>query len=969
MYRRLKNILGVSLMILAIVISQVPMPEAQAEIVREMTEADMQVDDTSAHVVTFSMNGGTFRGTYNGYSFQEKTPVLVIDDGKSIDSFPDDKLASYAGYKTEPDTWYTDQECLNKYNTDSQVTKSTTLYKKWYNITSDGTTLADKGFHISPDGAILYQYDGGDKNVVIPQTVSTIAAGAFDQLDEVRAVTLPAGIQTVEKNAFSGVRDGSIIYIYDAGTEASKTYGKQLAEEYEQLVYSEYLDAEKTEQIAGIQNLSDTSKEESPETAEGVADVEEKSVENNSESNEEAGKPSESNSSEESKTDAGESESKPTESNSDNKPEESESESKPTESESESQPIESESESKPTESESESKPTESESESQPTESESESKPTESESESKPTESESESKPTESESESKPEESSTNESSSVIVIEPDQKYTVTFDTGILGVSGERRQVLSGKTISELVSVDGSQPRILRKDEYTIEKDDGKQETIYTFKGWYKDNACTKEWDFATDLIEHDTTIYAKWDKVTKTYCTVTYSTTAGNEKASNIPEKQKLYEGEKLEKPTKKPSMTNKTFKGWYTSAEDTKSAYKAWGEPVTEDITLYAHFEEKSNTVVFHMNGGGFTGTYAGKKYTDAASLTKKIAVGKGISSSDDPKSSSSANFKYSNYSTDSNWYTDKECTNVYSESVVKEDLTLYKRWYYTSSGFTTNASNNVLYKYSGSVADVIIPNTVTVIGKDAFASVGSISKITLPDKIEEVKENAFSGVNNISKDIIITGKSEKAKNTAKGLANQYTHLVYKDSGTSQDTDQDSSVVTKAEAGSIQLGAAASGNTGTSNKNASDTSASSKGTITLGASGAGTTIVTGVQPSAGTQPGTPSSTGVQPSVETPSVTTSQPQPASIAQSAAVRQNKTTSTAQSSSGSSAMTAKTTQKPNVTSASAPKGTQHIKDSTPKTGDPLQYRMLIVCAMFSVGMLLILTGNGKKKKFSAS
>ena len=304
MYRRLKNILGVSLMILAIVISQVPMPEAQAEIVREMTEADMQVDDTSAHVVTFSMNGGTFRGTYNGYSFQEKTPVLVIDDGKPIDSFPDDKLASYAGYKTEPDTWYTDQECLNKYNTDSQVTKSTTLYKKWYNITSDGTTLADKGFHISPDGAILYQYDGGDKNVVIPQTVSIIAAGAFDQLDEVRAVTLPAGIQTVEKNAFSGVKDGSIIYIYDAGTEASKTYGKQLAEEYEQLVYSEYLDAEKTEQIAGIQNLSDmpkediskedTSKEnvseEAPEVKEGAGNTADKT-----ESGLEASQPEENN--------------------------------------------------------------------------------------------------------------------------------------------------------------------------------------------------------------------------------------------------------------------------------------------------------------------------------------------------------------------------------------------------------------------------------------------------------------------------------------------------------------------------------------------------------------------------------------------------------------------------------------------------------------------------------------------------
>ena len=900
MYRRLKNILGVSLMILAIVISQVPMPEAQAEIVREMTDEDLQVDDTSAHVVTFSMNGGTFRGTYNGYSFQEKTPVLVIDDGKSIDSFPDDKLASYAGYKTEPGIWYTDQACLNKYNTDSQVTKSTTLYKKWYNITSDGTTLADKGFHISADGTILYHYDGEDKNVVIPQSVSTIAEGAFDQLGEVRAITLPAGIKTIEKNAFSGVRDGSIIYIYDAGTEASKAYGKQLDAEYDQLVYSEYLDAEKTEQIAGIQNLSDTPKEEAPESTEG----------------------------------AGNTESKPDESEPASKPEES----------------------KPDESEPENKPTESSTESDKTD-------------------------------NKPEESSTNESSSVIIIEPDQKYTVTFDTGISGVAGERRQVLNGKTISEEISVDGSQPRILRKDEYTIEKDDGKQETTYTFKGWYKDNACTYEWDFAKDVIEHDTTIYANWDKVAKSYHTVTYSTTEGNENASNIPEKQKLYEGEKLEKPAKKPAVKNKTFKGWYTSEEDTKSAYKSWGKPLTEDITLYAHFEEKSNTVVFHMNGGGFTGTYDGKTYTDVASLTKKITVGKGISSSDYPKSSSSANFKYSNYSTDSNWYTDKECTNVYSETTLKGDLTLYKRWYYTSSGFTTNAANNVLYKYSGSVADVTIPNTVTVIGKDAFASVGSISTITLPDKIEEVKENAFSGVNNISKDITITGKTEQAKNTAKGLANQYTHLVYKDSGTSKDSD--SSVVTTAETGSIKLGAAISGSAGTAKQTgaAASPDTTSKGTITLGADGTSTAATTGVQqPSAGTQPVvvSPSAPVVQPAAEAQPAPASQPettrqsapasqpetarQPASASQSAsatqpaAVTQNKTTPVRQSASSGSSTVKKTM-------TGAPKGTQHIKDSTPKTGDPLQYRMLIVCAMFSVGVLLILTGNGKKKKFSAS
>ena len=303
------------------------------------------------------------------------------------------------------------------------------------------------------------------------------------------------------------------------------------------------------------------------------------------------------------------------------------------------------------------------------------------------------------------------------------------------------------------------------------------------------------------------------------------------------------------------------------------------------------------------------------------------------------------------------------------------------------------NASDNVLYKYSGSVADVTIPNTVTVIAKDAFASMGSISTVTLPDKITDIRENAFSGVKNISKDITVTGKTEQAKNKAKELANQYTHLVYKDSGTSKDSD--SSVVTTAETGSIKLGAAISGSAGSAGSagTAKQTGAAaspdttSKGTITLGAGGTSTAATTGVQqPSAGTQPVvvSPFAPVVQPAAEAQPAPASQPettrqsapasqpetarQPASASQSAsatqpaAVTQNKTTPVRQSASSGSSTVKKTM-------TGAPKGTQHIKDSTPKTGDHLQYRMLIVCAMFSVGVLLILTGNGKKKKFSAS
>lgn len=35
--------------------------------------------------------------------------------------------------------------------------------------------------------------------------------------------------------------------------------------------------------------------------------------------------------------------------------------------------------------------------------------------------------------------------------------------------------------------------------------------YTFTGWYRDNACYVPWDFETDTVETDTTLYAGWEK--------------------------------------------------------------------------------------------------------------------------------------------------------------------------------------------------------------------------------------------------------------------------------------------------------------------------------------------------------------------------------------------------------------------------------------------------------------------------
>jgi uncharacterized repeat protein (TIGR02543 family) len=632
MYRKLKNILGVSLMIMAVIISQIPMPNAQAEIA-----------------------------------------------GESV------------------------------------------------------AEVSDSGFALSEDRTILYKYEGNSIYVKIPDSVKIIKKDAFASLGEVRGITLSENLETVENGAFSGLTGANIIYIYDAGNENTKKLAGQLSEEYEQLVYSEYLDIDKVEKIAGI-DYGITTVTETAETAQAQ-----------------------------------------------------------------------------------------------------------------------------------------ESS---VTEPEVEYKVVFDTGLSDVSGETRTVLAGRTTSELVSIDQNQPKILKKDSYKIEKDDGKQITTYTFKGWYKDKEFTKEWNFANDIVEGDTTIYAKWDT-----------------------------------------------------------------------DVNVY--YEEKTYTVVFQMNGGKFTGQYNKSAYTDATSLKLEVVEGNGISDTEYPDSDSSAVFKYSNYKTDSSWYTDKECLKTYTEkdssgndTVVKKNLTLYKKWYYTSSGVTLNAAGNVLYKYSAGTENVVIPESVTVIGNDAFSNLTGISSITLPDNISDIRSNAFSGADKLTSDIVITGNTEASITKAKELADKYTHLVYKDMTTSAETleseqtaESDTSAVSVVKSGDIKLGATISGNVVSS------------------------TPSTGTSATGNSENTVSSTTGTSPSTVYYGINTS-----GISSSAQV----TTAEKPNQSTSSAAT---TSVSTVTSESAAKSTQHVKDSTPKTGDTVQYRMLLVYVMFSFGLLIVLTGNGKKKKFSPS
>ncbi len=1119
MYRKLKNILGVSLMVLAVLLAQIPMPEAQAEI-ENGSAVQQDIVQSSTVTVTFSMNGGNFYGTYNDYEFKNQSPVLVLDSKEKIASFPSDKGASYNSYKTDKETWYTDKECLTVFDKESEIIKSVTLYKKWYNITSDGTTLADKGFYISPDGTVLYKYDGSEINVEIPDTVTTIAAGAFEALEEVRGITLPPNIERIDDNAFSGAESGEkIIYVYDSQTEQSKRFGKTLDDKYEQLVYSEYLDKEKVEEMVGInysgtekQKAEDTSKntnanentnsvktkdttantdstktgdttantdssktkdttantdssktgdavtntssaktEKSEEKAEDASSKKEETSQNEETSNNNKDTTKNEETSNNKSTDTSKNENQENANdntnNTSNKEETSEQEESPRKEETskDQEPSNNKTtdkgktdnkttDDKTSDKETANKETTNKQEtttngdsakedsfsneiesSNKESSSSNTNPTSSEegssTNSSSNEEESSQPPTSGEegSSTKPSEKpETPSSPGVIEIDPDKKYTVTFKTGIPDVSGEKREVLNGRTISEMVSVDGKQPTLLKKDEFALLKDDGSKETTYTFEGWYKDAEYTVLWDFANDTVESDITIYAKWNAEAKAYYSVTFKA----EGAKNIPDPIKVYDGDKLKKPSKNPKIANKEFKGWYTGEAESDKKFSGWNKPIKENITLYARWEENGYSVTFDMNGGGFTGNYNGGAYNNASNIKTKVALGKGIDSAAYPESVTSANMKYNNYNTDSNWYTDKECLAPYSkknsngsDKVLEKDITLYKKWYYTNSGFTMNPNGAVLYKYNGSSENVVIPSTITTIGENAFSNLNGIASITLPEKIADVRSNAFSGLEKVSKDVTITApaNAENAQKKAQELANQYKHLVYKspDKNASSNKKEKSSneTVSVVDAGTIKLGASGVGNNNSSNNQEKTTDKNNNTSkITVGINDNGKSILGStaqqisnavtlanaqaqanaakaaviIDPNTGAAVNT---TGMEEGNHTSANTASPSQTSGtasgVAQTTGGTKNASSASSNNKTGtaSNAAASQTTVRNSAAAASAPRSNEHIKDATPKTGDPIQYRMLLVCCLFSIGVLLLLTGNGNKKKAAAS
>jgi len=202
------------------------------------------------------------------------------------------------------------------------------------------------------------------------------------------------------------------------------------------------------------------------------------------------------------------------------------------------------------------------------------------------------------------------------------------------------------------------------------------TGYTFSGWYKESGCTNPWDFATDTVTVDVTLYAKW--TINTY-TVTF-----NSKCGSTVTLQTVEQGGKVTEPAD-PNRTGYTFSGWYKESGCT-TVWDFATDTVTVDVTLYAKWTINTYTVTFDKNGGD----------TEADPKTKTATYGGNIVVL--PTAPTQSGYIFIGWNTQA----DDSGTGFTAATAVTADITVYAKWifldYYVSK--TGNNDNYGSFDY-----------------------------------------------------------------------------------------------------------------------------------------------------------------------------------------------------------------------------------------------------------------------------
>jgi len=123
--------------------------------------------------------------------------------------------------------------------------------------------------------------------------------------------------------------------------------------------------------------------------------------------------------------------------------------------------------------------------------------------------------------------------------------------------------------------------------------------YGFVAWYKDAAWGTEWNFASDRVNSNMTLYAKWSTVTHIVSFETYEGTPVDA--------QTVAHGGKVTRPPDPSLNSSYIFAGWYKDAART-NIWDFSKDTVTADTTLHAKWDKVTYPLVFDTEGGEFYG-------------------------------------------------------------------------------------------------------------------------------------------------------------------------------------------------------------------------------------------------------------------------------------------------------------------------------------------------------------------------
>lgn len=119
----------------------------------------------------------------------------------------------------------------------------------------------------------------------------------------------------------------------------------------------------------------------------------------------------------------------------------------------------------------------------------------------------------------------------------------------------------------------------KRNFVITKPSNPKKEGYTFDGWYSDSSLEEEWNFETDKVKKNITLYAKWSFVEKTY------TAYVGVNSDYVKETKTTKNGRVIYEPEKEGYK----FMGWY-SDEKLTNKWDNTDEVLVNNLVLYSKF-------------------------------------------------------------------------------------------------------------------------------------------------------------------------------------------------------------------------------------------------------------------------------------------------------------------------------------------------------------------------------------------